>query len=259
VHSQIGNKELALSYYRMAIHQSMLVKNPRQLNIAYTGIAEHFLEAGNRDSAIVNSMNAIGAVANTNYFYLANRPSELLSVVYKNQNCDSTIKYLSLHQSAKDALSNSRANQQVQLMTIEEDLRQQEVATQKNLAAEERNQSIQYAMIAIGIVILTILFLVLSHSIIVTEKFISFFAILGLLIIFEFVNLLIHPFLANITHHSPVLMLLVMVLIASILIPIHHRLEKWIKLKMTNKNKMIRLSAAKKMLRELEEPTGKVQ
>jgi len=41
-----------------------------------------------------------------------------------------------------------------------------------------------------------------------------------------FVNLLVHPFLEKITHHTPVLMLIAMVSVAALLVPMHHRLEK---------------------------------
>jgi hypothetical protein len=44
--------------------------------------------------------------------------------------------------------------------------------------------------------------------------------------IFEFLNLLLHPFLADLIHHSPMWMLAMMVCIAAILIPRHHRLKK---------------------------------
>ena len=69
---------------------------------------------------------------------------------------------------------------------------------------------------------------------------------------FEFINLLIHPFLERVTHHSPILMLLALVIIASLLIPMHHKIEKWIKEKMTAKNKKIRLEHAKKTIDNLE-------
>ncbi|MBL7941339.1 MAG: hypothetical protein JNM00_01145 [Flavobacteriales bacterium] len=105
---------------------------------------------------------------------------------------------------------------------------------------------------ALGIVSFLILFFLLSRSIIVTEKWISFFGILGLLIVFEFINLLIHPFLERVTHHSPFLMLLALVALASLLIPLHHRLEKWIKVKMTEKNKKIRLENAKRTIAQIE-------
>jgi hypothetical protein len=74
----------------------------------------------------------------------------------------------------------------------------------------------------------------------------------GFLVVFEFINLIIHPWLSSTTHDSPVLMLLALVAVASLLIPLHHRLEKWIKVKMTEKNKAIRLAAAKRTIEKLE-------
>ena len=137
-------------------------------------------------------------------------------------------------------------------MTFDEQLRQQELVTGKIKAEEQRKQIIQFALIALGIIVFIILFLLFSRSIVANQTLISFFGVLGLLIVFEFINLLIHPWLVSFTHESPVLMLLVLVLIASLLIPLHHRLEKWIKEKMTEKNKTIRLAAAKKTIEKLE-------
>jgi hypothetical protein len=75
---------------------------------------------------------------------------------------------------------------------------------------------------------------------------------LGLLIVFEFINLLFHPYLERFTGHSPVLMLAILVAIAALLIPLHHRLEHWVKHIMVEKNKKIRLTAAKKTIEQLE-------
>jgi hypothetical protein len=47
-------------------------------------------------------------------------------------------------------------------------------------------------------------------------------------------------------------MLLAMVCIAALLIPLHHKLEHWITHKMVEKNKKIRLAAAKKTIATLE-------
>jgi hypothetical protein len=55
------------------------------------------------------------------------------------------------------------------------------------------------------------------------------------------------------THESTVLMLLALVTIASLLIPLHHCLEQWIKEKMIEKNKAIRLAAAQETIEKLEQ------
>ena len=140
----------------------------------------------------------------------------------------------------------------MQSLVFDEKIRQQELETANLKAKEERNHNLQYAAIAVALITFIILFLVLSRSIIVKQKFIEFFAILGLLALFEFINLFIHPYLSNITNHSPVLMLIILIAIGALLIPLHHKLEKWITNVMTEKNKKIRLAAAKKTIAKLE-------
>jgi len=131
-------------------------------------------------------------------------------------------------------------------------MHQLQVKTERQKADEERKNNIQYAAIAIGIILFISLFLLLSRSIIVNEKWISFLGVLGLLVLFEFINLFLHPYLDKLTGHSPVLMLVILVAIASLLIPFHHRLEHWVKNKMVEKNKQVRLAAAKKTIERLE-------
>jgi len=50
-----------------------------------------------------------------------------------------------------------------------------------------------------------------------------------------------------------VLMLLGLVCIAALLVPLHHRLEKWATHILVEKNKQIRLAAAKKTIAKLEQ------
>ena len=252
VHSKMGNAPLAISYFNMAINQSEGSPNIRYLNLAYTGLAEHFQRNNQTDSCAFYARKAIAAVNNTSFFYLSSKPAKLLADIYEKTNCDSTLKYAKVLKTANDSLTSSKTNQQILLMTFEEDLRQQEAAAEKLKAAEERSQNIQYALIALGIIVLLTLYLLLSRSFITNTKLIEFFGVVALLIVFEFLNLLLHPFLERITHHSPVLMLLALVCIAALLVPLHHKVEKWATAKLVEKNKQIRLAAAKKTIEELE-------
>ena len=72
--------------------------------------------------------------------------------------------------------------------------------------------------------------------------------VIGLLIVFEFINLVIHPYLVNFTNDSPLLMLLILVLIAAVIVPMHHKLEQWVKHRLVEKNKAVRLAAAKRTI-----------
>jgi hypothetical protein len=124
----------------------------------------------------------------------------------------------------------------------------------KKRLTKQWTHNIQLAVLFIAILAATLLFLVLSRSIIVSHRILGFLGVLVLLIVFEFINLLLHPLLQKLTNDSPILMLLSLVAIAAIIVPIHHRLEKWATNKLVEKNKAIRLAKAKKTIEELEKP-----
>jgi len=165
---------------------------------------------------------------------------------------DSVNKYFRLATTVKDSIYSTEKTNNIQAISFREQLRQQEVESEKLKVEKERKQNIQYALIAIGIIILISLYLLLSRSFITNTKLIQFLGVVALLIVFEFMNLLLHPFLERVTHHSPVLMLLALVCIAELLVPLHHKLEKWATIKLVEKNKKIRLAAAKKTIEKLE-------
>ena len=99
---------------------------------------------------------------------------------------------------------------------------------------------------------LIILFLVLSQSFITNTKLIIFFSVIALLLVFEFLNLLLHSFIERITHHSPVLMPLALVCIAALLVPLHHRMQKWTTTILVEKNIAISLANAQKTIEKPE-------
>jgi tetratricopeptide (TPR) repeat protein len=252
VHSKMGNAPLAITYFDMAKKEAEGKPYTRYLNLLYTFMAEHYKSVHQTDSCALYAKKAIAAVSNTPFFYLSNKPAQMLTDIYEKTNCDSTLKYAKVLKTANDSLTSSKVNQQILLMTFEEDLRQQEVAAEKIKENEERQQNIQFALIAFGIITFIIIFLLLSRSFITNTKMIEFLGVIALLIVFEFLNLLLHPFLERITNHSPVLMLLALVCIAALLVPLHHKVEKWATAKLVEKNKKIRLAAAKKTIEQLE-------
>jgi hypothetical protein len=152
---------------------------------------------------------------------------------------DSIIYYAQMQIDYKDSVSNQKRVAEFQNMTFAQQLKNIDEQSKIYEANEQREKNIQFALIAIGIIIFISIFLLLSRSIIVNEKWIEFLGVLGLLIVFEFINLFIHPYISEATNDSPIFMLLILVVVAGLLIPMHHRLEKWIKEQMVAKNKKI--------------------
>ena len=244
--------DLALPFLRRALN---LNKNNKKNTYAdayiHNDLAQAFLGLKQIDSAVFYANR--GVQKSAKYKPEKLRSYEYLLTIFKiTKQQDSLNKYYPLLIKTKEELYNFEKLRSVENSNFVEQLRQQKIKEDLLKTESERHQNIQYAFIATGIITFFILFLLLSRTVIVNEKWISFLAILALLLVFEFINLLIHPFLEEITHHSPILMLLCLVALASLLIPLHHKLEHWIKEKMTEKNKAIRLANAKKTIEELE-------
>jgi hypothetical protein len=178
--------------------------------------------------------------------------STLRQIYEASNQPDSAYYFSKLELAYRDSLFNQERLNAVQDMMFKDQVRQQEEILKKVEENLQRKHNLQYAAIALGVVTFIIFFFLLSHSIIANQRLIKFLGILALLIVFEFLNLLLHPLLDKITNHQPVLMLLAMVCIAALLIPLHHKLEHWITHKMVEKNKKIRLAAAKKTIATLE-------
>jgi tetratricopeptide (TPR) repeat protein len=177
----------------------------------------------------------------------------LITIYDNNHQPDSAFYYSRLESVMRDSLFSQNNINKIQALAFNEKIRVMEEADRLADEARQRNRNIQFELLAFGIITFIILFLLLSRSFITNTKVIEFLGVISLLIVFEFLNLLLHPFLERITHHSPVLMLLALVCIAALLVPLHHRLQKWATHRLVEKNKQIRLAAAKKTIRLLSD------
>ena len=257
VHTKLGNLKLGNTYCGMALDKEKAnakeKQNQHQLILAYIAMAENFAALNQTDSCLVYSKKAIQEIGNKAFFYLSIKPAKMIATIYEKSNCDSTLKYAKIFQAANDSMFSKKANDQVQSISNEYDLRQKELVAEEKKEANNQKQNIQFALIALGIIVFVTLYLLLSRSFITSTQLIEFFGIMALLIVFEFLNLILHPLLEDITNHTPVIMLLALVCIAALLIPLHHKLEKWATNKLIKKNKEIRLANAKKTINTLEE------
>jgi len=253
VYMQLGDKDMAEVYFKKAVAMTPLIESSSGRLNFYEIYIPFLLNNGNAYGARnqAKQLMELGLRDNNNNIKLA--AAGLLRQAFDSlHRTDSAYYYAKIKDALNDSIFNRNNTNKIQAMEFNEQLRMIEDNAKKTAEALQRKQNIQYALITLGIILFVILFLFLSRTIIVNERLISFLTILGLLIIFEFINLLIHPWLAHFTHESPIWMLLILVLIAALLIPLHHRLEHWIKGRMIEKNKAIRLAAAKRTIKQLE-------
>ena len=164
-------------------------------------------------------------------------PEKQLSSIYrKTGRPDSALFFMTMAMTAKDSLNSQENQKKIQMLTFTENLRQMEIAEQKKKDAETRKRNLELSGIAIFIPLFLLVVLLMGRKK-VKSRTIEFLGILGLLFLFEFIVLLVHPYIGHWTHESPIWMLLILAAIAAVLVPLHHRSESWIKKKLSEAGK----------------------
>jgi len=253
VYAQMGDNEMAEVYFKKAEAMTSQIQNTsgkldffesyirfllanKQIHKAHEE-ADQLMESGNLDNNNNLKLSAAGFM------------QQIFDSLHRT---DSAYYYSKMKDDLNASIFSQNNINRVQGLAFNEQLRTIEENARKVEEFRQRKENIQYALIALGILTLLILYLLLSRSFITNVRLIEFFGVIALLIVFEFLNLLLHPFLERLTNNSPILMLLALVCIASLLVPLHHSVEKWATHTLVEKNKAIRLSEAKKTIEKLE-------
>jgi tetratricopeptide (TPR) repeat protein len=235
IYEKLGDTGVAFSYYRKNIPLSIKAGRWDILVGTKVSIANLFQGRKQIDSALYYCRQALQDAYKTTDPSATTSIYSTLSDLYKEQSkYDSSYKYLKLSIAMRDSLYSQDKLKDIQNQSFAETIRQQDIADQKAKEKDERRQNLQ--MIGIGVFIITFfLFVLLLSRRKKNIKAISFLAIVALLMVFEFIAMMAHPYIEEWTHHTPPLMLLILVAIASILVPMHHKLEGWIKSKLIKK------------------------
>ena len=253
IYLKLNQPDLAYAYFKESLKRAERAKGFAYLKVAYSGLITFFTATNKIDSVLIYQKKLFAFQIPDAYPSKVEASQFIYEYYLKQGNKDSVIKYLLFNKQGVDSLKSTKKTEELKQAKITEELRETDLAKLKQEETENRNHNLQLAITAIAILSAIILFLLLSRSILVSHKVVEFLSVIVLLVVFEFINLLIHPWLEKITHHSPVLMLLGLVAIAALIVPLHHRLENWTTKKLVEKNKAIRLAQAKKTIEELEE------
>ena len=240
VHERRGEDSIALRYYRMAAAHDFAQKSEYTLSMDYIAMAKYFLKRNYLDSCLYYSNQASILASHSSVIKNIMEASDLLTKVYQARNqIDSAFKYQGIRLMAKDSLFSQEKVRHVQFLSYKEEQRQKQAAEEEEIAREERKKNLQ--LIGISVFIVTfLLFVVLLSRKRIKRRTVEFFGVIALLMVFEFINLFIHPYIEVLTHHSQVQMLMILMGIAAILVPMHHRLEKWVKQSLAKRQLLVR-------------------
>jgi tetratricopeptide (TPR) repeat protein len=236
IYSKMQQGEIALGYYRQSFFKFKEINDFDGLCETTLGMAKLFKKAEQADSALHYARLSMVAANQGGFTKRTLNASTFLSTCFKGLNrIDSAYYYQEITIAAKDSLFSQEKVREVQNLSFTEKSRQQEIEEANKQAEKERKSNIQLLGIAAFISFFFGLLFVFSKRK-VKPRIIKFLGLLGLLLLFEFISLFLSPYIAALTRHTPVLILIVFVLIASALVPVHHKLEYWVKEKLAQRS-----------------------
>ncbi len=219
------NDTAALQQYYQAFNYLNDEINKETLCEVTLGMAKVYEKLGQQDSAVFFGNMTFTMARNGHFLSRQLDAAYFLSQHFKKlQRYDSAFVYLEQAENLKEAIKGQEKTREAMIISNNEQMRQAELAEQKLREKELRSKQLQLLVIAIFIPVLFLLTLFISR-IRINRMIVRFMGIISLLFLFEFITLLLHPMVADFTHHTPFLELLIFVIIASGLIPLHHRLE----------------------------------
>ena len=243
------NSDSAMVLFRKSIQQSQLstIKKNKITNLykSYWEIAIIFSESHQADSSIYYAELALSYCKQLKWDKDALEIQSLLAKNYTGIDNSKAVYYYQQSSVLRDSLYNKEKTEQLQNITFNEQERQKELEEQKRIKEEERKKQIQYSLIALSIFIIIILFMALSRSLITSEKVNAYFATLALLMVFEFLNLMIGPYIGLITSNVPALSFVTAICMALILSPLQGRFKKWLTSMMQKKKERIKINDLK--------------
>jgi tetratricopeptide (TPR) repeat protein len=220
-----GQYILAQANYTSSIINLQEAGNDDMLCEATIGLATLFKKLNQKDFALRYARQSLYLAQKDGFLPRHLDAAKFLSEYFKGEkNMDSSFFYLNYVQNLNDSINSKSRIRESQVLSSNEQVRQLEIAESLAIAKRERKQQLQMLFIAIFIPGFFMVTLLLSR-IKLHIRLIKILGVLSLLILFEYLTLLLHPYVADITHHTPVYEMLIFVTIAAVLIPTHHRVE----------------------------------
>lgn len=236
IYRKAGNDTTALKNYRAAIPFILSNNDYSTYTESTLGMAQVFERMGQSDSALLYGKKSFSFAADNQFIVKSLSAIDFLSRLYKKKNSiDSAYAYLAMAGVLKDSIESTEKIREVQNMTAAEQVRQAELEQLRQEQIIDRKEKLQLLFIGIMIPIFFIISVLISRRK-VHKRLIEFMGIVSVLLFFEYITLLLHPFIAEKSHHSPVVEIVIFVAIAAIITPAHHKIQHWLLAKLAEYN-----------------------
>ncbi|MGZ3874723.1 MAG: tetratricopeptide repeat protein [Mucilaginibacter sp.] len=238
IYAKTKQMPLALGYYRKAASYYEQAQNDLAMCGTLHSMAELFNKTGQADSSLYYGRKSFRIARRGGFTSSVLDASRFLTNYFEAKGkIDSAFFYQKISIAAKDSLFSQEKTKEVQNLSFAERQRQQEIKEQKRLEDEANKKNLQLAGIAIFLPTFFFFVLFLSRRRI-KARMVDFLGVLLLLLTFEFISMLIRPYIAQIqhwVHDAPAIAMFINIGLASLLVPVHRPIERWVKGKLAHR------------------------
>lgn len=208
------NKGIAEAYNQLG--RLYFKQSDMQRSLAYLDSA---VQVGKKISNLDNLQS--------NYEYLAKTQENL-------GNYKEALQNYKEYYSIKDSIFSGTRKSEIFNLEKKAQLEEKKRLEEREALKKERLKYIQMAGISLFILIL-IGGILLLGKVRIGAGWLEILSTLSVIVLFEFIQLLMHGTIEKITHHDLLLTYLCLLALAAIVLPIHHRFEHWMKKKISAK------------------------
>lgn len=238
------DNQAALKYYYPAFNYLNDGWNNETLCEVTLGMAKVYEKLGQVDSAYFFGNKSFGLAEQGRFLLRQLNAAQFLSRHFKEQGMyERAFAYMDRATTLNDSIKGQQKTREAMIISNNEQMRQAELAELRLQEKELRSRQLQVLVIAIFIPGLFLLTLFISRKK-VHDMVVRYLGIISLLFLFEFVTLLLHPMVAKFAHHILLFELVIFVIIAAGIIPLHHRLEHLMLEKLTKRRKIVTVASA---------------
>lgn len=217
--------EDAEAYYLEAIKEANKSTNAYRIANYYRqyGLFLYKNKMYDRSYEVLNQ--ALDQANSVNYTpYILDMIDPLEEMARKKKDFEAAYTYQNIKQAATTSKANERIRENILIMELNNDKRQNEIYLEKKKEKEKKKYDLQYFAIAVGLIALFLLLIVLS-SMRVPVWLVDMLGFFSILFIFEFVILILDHKIHHWAHGEPIKIFLVKIAILSVLFPLHHVVE----------------------------------
>lgn len=235
VYAEQGDFSRALDMLTQSLEIKKRISDNKGLAEAYNQIGRLYYSQSDmpRSLAYLDSAVLVGKkISNldnlqSNYQYLAKTHEQLGNYKEALQNYKD-------YYSIKDSIFSGSRKSEIFNLEKKAQLEEKKRLEEREALRKEKIKYIQMAGISLFIILL-IGTLLMVGKVRISGGWLEMLSTLSVILLFEFIQLLMHGTIEKITHHDLLLTYLCLLALAAIVLPIHHRFEHWMKKKISAK------------------------